>query len=79
MMLEWIGWIATGAFAASYFCKDAVALRRTQAAAACLWVAYGALIHALPVVVANLIVAAVAVYSSLARPTPKQPATSAET
>ena len=29
--------------------------------------------------VANLIVAAVAVYSSLTRPTPKQPATSAET
>jgi hypothetical protein len=30
-----------------------------------LWVVYGLVIHALPVVVANLVVAAVAAYSSL--------------
>ncbi|HEV2084332.1 MAG TPA: hypothetical protein VGR09_04570 [Gemmatimonadales bacterium] len=39
------------------------ALRRVQAAAV-LWVVYGVLIHAFPVVVANSIVASVALYSS---------------
>jgi hypothetical protein len=66
-MLEWIGWLATAVFAASYFCKGPVALRRVQAVAACLWIAYGVIIHAPPVIVANLVVAAVALYSSLAR------------
>lgn len=64
-MLEWIGWIATAAFASSYLFKKPEALRRVQAVAALLWVAYGLLIHAIPVVAANLVVAAVAVYSSL--------------
>lgn len=68
-MLEWIGWVATAVFAASYFCKGPVALRRVQAAAACLWVTYGIIIHAPPVIVANLVVAGVAVYSSFARTT----------
>jgi hypothetical protein len=66
-MLEWIGWIATAVFAASYFCRGAATLRRVQALAACLWVGYGIIIHAAPVIVANLVVAGVAAYSSLAR------------
>jgi hypothetical protein len=66
-MLAWIGWVATAVFAGSYLCKDPAALRRVQAAAAVLWVIYGGLIGALPVVVANLIVAGVALWSSLAR------------
>jgi uncharacterized protein with PQ loop repeat len=41
-----------------------MALRRVQATAAVLWIVYGVLIHALPVVVANAIVASVALYSS---------------
>ncbi len=65
-MLAWIGWVATAAFAASYLCKEPVALRRVQAGAAVLWVVYGALIGAAPVVVANLIVAVVAIWSSFA-------------
>jgi hypothetical protein len=64
-VLAWIGWVATAVFAGSYLCKDQAALRRVQAAAAVLWVVYGALIGALPVVVANLIVAGVALWSSL--------------
>jgi hypothetical protein len=63
-MLNSIGWVATAAFAASYFCKAPGLLRRIQAAAALLWIVYGLLIHALPVVVANLVVAACAVHSS---------------
>jgi inner membrane protein len=63
-MLSWIGWVATALFASSYFCKRQVTLRRVQAAAAVLWVIYGLLIHAFPVVVANALVAMVALYSS---------------
>jgi hypothetical protein len=66
-MLSWIGWVATALFASSYLCKQQVTLRRTQAAAAVLWVVYGLLIHAFPVVVANALVASVALYSSFRR------------
>lgn len=64
MRLDWIGWIATAAFACSYLCKQPGSLRRVQAAAATLWVIYGLIIHAFPVVVANVVVAAMAVFSS---------------
>ena len=67
MRLEWIGWVATAAFASSYFFKQPAALRKVQAGAALLWVVYGLLIHAFPVVVANVVVAAVAVYSAVQR------------
>lgn len=63
-MLDWIGWVATAVFASSYFWKGQGALRRVQAAAALLWVVYGAIIQAMPVVAANLIVAGVALYSA---------------
>jgi len=63
-MLNAIGWVATAVFASSYFFRQATTLRRIQAAAAFLWVVYGFLIGAMPVVVANVIVAAAAVYSS---------------
>jgi hypothetical protein len=70
--LEWVGWIATALFASSYFFKQPMALRKVQAGAAMLWVIYGLIIHAFPVVVANLVVASVALYSSWRKP----PATS---
>ena len=49
------GWLATAFFCISYF-SAASNLRRWQAAAAALWVTYGAAIHSLPVIVANLLV-----------------------
>ncbi len=64
MKLEWIGWVATAFFAASYFFKQPGLLRKVQAGAALLWVIYGLIIHAFPVVVANLVVASVALYST---------------
>ena len=64
LLLESIGWVATAAFASSYFYKSPDILRRIQAMAAMLWVVYGVMIHAMPVVVANLVVAGVAIYSS---------------
>ena len=64
MRLDWIGWVATAAFASSYLCKQPASLRRVQAAAASLWVIYGLIIHAYPVIVANVVVAAMAMLSS---------------
>ena len=63
MGAEWVGWVATAAFASSYFCKEARTLRVIQGAAAVLWIGYGLFIRATPVVVANVIVAAAAGYS----------------
>lgn len=65
MWLNVIGWTATAVFSSSYFFKEAATLRRIQAAAASLWVLYGIAIHSAPVVVANLIVAIAAIYTSL--------------
>jgi hypothetical protein len=62
--LDWIGWFATAVFTASYFCWTPVTMRRVQGFAALAWATYGALIHALPIVVANVIVAAAALWSS---------------
>lgn len=67
-MLESIGWLATAVFAASYFCKEPVLLRRLQAVAALLWISYGVLIQSAPVIVANVIVCALALWSSLQVP-----------
>ncbi|HEV2749133.1 MAG TPA: hypothetical protein VGV12_01270 [Gemmatimonadales bacterium] len=61
---DWIGWFATALFTASYFCRTPATLRRVQGLAALAWAAYGIAIHAMPIIVANVIVAAVAVWSS---------------
>ena len=67
MTLAAIGWLATAVFASSYAFWQPVILRRIQAAAALLWVIYGVAIDAMPVVVANLVVAGAALWSSLAQ------------
>ena len=67
-MIDALGWLATAAFALSYLFKAPAALRRIQAAAAALWIVYGALIHALPVVASNGIVAGLALWSSFRAP-----------
>jgi hypothetical protein len=63
--LNVIGWTATAVFSTSYFFKEPSTLRKIQAAAASLWVLYGALIHSAPVIVANVIVGVAAVYTSV--------------
>jgi hypothetical protein len=55
-MTDPLGWIATALFAGSYFFTRPESLRRAQMAGAVLWVAYGLLMHAPPVVAANLLV-----------------------
>lgn len=66
-MLEWIGWLATAMFGVSYLFKRPAALRTVQALAAVLWIVYGAVIHSIPVIVANLIVAGMAVATQWTR------------
>jgi Trk-type K+ transport system membrane component len=58
--ISFLGWIATALFVASYFFSRPLALRTTQMVAALLWIVYGALIHAPPVIVANALVATAA-------------------
>jgi len=66
-MPDEVGWLATAIFAISYFCKRTTTLRRVQGLAALAWITYGMLIHSLPIVVANVIVASLAFGSSLWR------------
>jgi hypothetical protein len=68
-MVDLVGWLATAVFMISYFAKGPIALRRIQGVAALLWASYGILIHALPVIVANVLVAAAAVWTSVRRTT----------
>jgi hypothetical protein len=68
MVVDAIGWLATAVFVVSYRFSDQRLLRRTQAMAAVLWIAYGLARHAMPVVIANLLVAGMAVYSSRRQP-----------
>jgi hypothetical protein len=67
-MADWIGWLATAIVTSSYFFRRQATLRRIQGVGAVTWLAYGALIHALPVVVANAIVAGAAIWSSFVGP-----------
>ena len=66
-MVDGVGYLATAVFMISYFAKGPIALRRIQGVAALLWVSYGILIHAKPVIWANVLVAAAAVWTSLRR------------
>jgi len=66
-MPDAVGWLATAIFAISYLCKRTTTLRRVQGLAALAWITYGMLIHSLPIVVANVIVASLAFGSSLWR------------
>jgi hypothetical protein len=67
-MMSYIGWVATAIFTMSYFCRTPKSLRLVQALGAVIWITYGFLIHAMPVVVANVIVALAALYSSVVPP-----------
>ena len=55
-MSDWLGWTATAVFTSSYFFTRTGSLRRVQMIAAVMWVAYGALVGAPPVIVANFLV-----------------------
>lgn len=63
-MIDLVGWVATAVFVGSYFCKTAGTLRRMQIAGALIWVAYGFLVPAAPVVAANLLVVGAAAWTA---------------
>jgi hypothetical protein len=65
MNTDILGWIATAVFVSSYFFKRPALLRAAQMVGACLWILYGVLIGAIPVVVANGLVFAAAAWTLL--------------
>jgi hypothetical protein len=62
-MTDMLGWVATAVFVGSYFFKRPALLRAAQMLGAALWIVYGALIGAIPVVVANGLVFAAAAWT----------------
>jgi hypothetical protein len=65
LLPQWLGWLATGIFVSSYFLKKSGALRVMQMCGAALWILYGFLIRAPPVIVANALVFAAAAGTTL--------------
>jgi hypothetical protein len=65
---ELLGWAATAVFVGSYFFARPAFLRAVQMVGALLWVSYGLLIHATPVIVANVLVFSAAAWTSLRKP-----------
>jgi len=65
MTTEMLGWVATAVFVSSYFFKRPALLRAAQMIGACLWILYGAIIGAIPVVVANGLVFGAAAWTLL--------------
>ena len=65
-MSEWVGWLATTVFVASYFVRPS-RLLVVQVAGALTWLAYGLLTWQPPVIVSNVVVAGAAAFRVLAR------------
>lgn len=55
-MTETLGWIATTVFVGSYFFARPGVLRAVQMIGATLWIVYGFMIGAVPVIAANALV-----------------------
>lgn len=61
---KFLGWIATAVFVGSYFFARPAMLRALQMVGATLWILYGFLIHATPVIAANALVLAAAAWTT---------------
>ena len=66
-MTQILGWVATAVFVGSYFFVKPAALRAVQMIGAVLWIIYGVLIEATPVIAANALVFAAAAWTFFAR------------
>ena len=71
--VDTLGWAATAVFVASYFCGRPGVLRAVQMLGAAMWVTYGAIIGAWPVMVANVLVFSAAAWTTF-RKRPDVPA-----
>ena len=58
-----IGWTATAVFTASYLTRRQSTLRRVQMSGACLWLTYGLVTQAAPVIGSNILVLGAAVWA----------------
>ena len=67
LAVECLGWLATAVFVGSYFFVRPSVLRAVQMVGASLWVTYGLLIGASPVIVANILVFSAAAWTALRR------------
>ncbi len=67
-MIDYLGWAATAVFVGSYFCKRPGTLRAVQMAGGVMWVIYGVLVQAPPVVVANVLVVGAAAWTAFRSP-----------
>jgi len=70
--IESLGWTATAVFVGSYFFSRPSLLRGVQMLGALLWVTYGVLINASPVIVANVLVFSAAAWTAFRRPAPSR-------
>jgi hypothetical protein len=71
-----IGWTATAVFTASYFTAGQSRLRRVQMAGATLWLTYGLVTRAAPVIGANALVLGAAFWAEYRAYRQRQPARS---
>ncbi|BDG05544.1 hypothetical protein [Anaeromyxobacter oryzae] len=63
-LVEALGWAATATFIASYLFSRTELLVRAQMVGGVMWVIYGALVHAKPVVAANVLVVCAAAWKA---------------
>jgi hypothetical protein len=70
LFIACLGWSATAVFVGSYFFVRPSLLRGAQMFGALLWVTYGLLINAHPVIVANILVFTAAAWTALRRTAP---------
>ncbi len=61
--IDYLGWTATAIFVGSYFSTRPSLLRAAQMLGALLWLTYGVLIKASPVIVANVLVFSAAAWT----------------
>jgi hypothetical protein len=71
--IDLLGWAATAVFVGSYFFASPTLLRGAQMFGASLWMGYGMLIGAAPVIVANALVFCAAAWTMF-RKAPARPA-----
>jgi hypothetical protein len=64
-MIDALGWAATVVFVASYFSRRVEVLRAVQMVGAVMWVIYGFLMEAPPVMAANMLLLLAAAWTAM--------------
>jgi hypothetical protein len=73
IVIDCLGWTATAVFVGSYFFARPSLLRSVQMLGALLWVSYGVLINASPVIVANVLVFSAAAWTMFRKRAASEP------